>query len=576
MSISYAEAQERLTAPGERFETEVVDVAGRPMTVFAHAPATLRAVVESTRRRGDATFCVYENERLSFSEWLGRVEEFAAGLVQHYGVTKGDRVAIAMRNYPEWTVSWAAAVSIGAIAVSLNAWWNADELNYALGDCEPKVVIGDAERTARIAESCAARGIAMIGVRLEAGAPEADLEGVTRFEQVLVPGASLPEVAVDPDDDATILYTSGTTGFPKGAVSTHRAVISALWCFNLRAGIDRMRAADAAGGRTGADGAAGAGADPAGRPARPVFILIVPLFHVTGCISVMLSCIAAGLKLVIMYRWDPERALELIERERVTNFVGVPTQSIDLVASPRFGDFDTSSLKGVGGGGAPSPKSLVTKVEKSFANAKPNTAYGMTETNAYGPQNTGADYLAHPTSTGRTVRLVEIEARDSGGRSLPAGETGELWMRGPNLIRGYWNRPDATAETIVDGWLASGDIGHVDADGFVYVSDRAKDMVLRGGENVYCSEVENALYEHPDVHEAAVFGLPDERLGETVAASVHLEPGASVTPGELRAFVSERLASFKVPDTIDVRGEPLPRNAAGKFLKRDLREELGA
>ena len=388
--------------------------------------------------------------------------------------------------------------------------------------------------------------------------------GVDRFEDVCIVGGRPPRVDIAPDDDATILYTSGTTGRPKGAVSTHRAVLHALLAYAARAAIERVRSASD-------DGPA-----PTTPPGRPVFILIVPLFHVTGSVPVMLGCLASGLKLVIMHHWDADTALELIERERVTNFVGVPTQSHDLLQSPHFVDHDTSSLISVGGGGAPTPKELVKKVDASFSNAKPNIGYGMTETNSYGPGNSGADYLEHPTSTGRVVAIMDIEARDPEGEPLPAGETGELWMRGPNLIRGYWNRPEATAETIVDGWLRTGDIGRVDEDGFVYVSDRAKDMVLRGGENVYCVEIEDVLYEHPAVHEAAVFGVPDERLGETVAAAVYPKVGSTVTADELRDFVAAHLAAFKVPETIDVRTEPLPRNAAGKFLKRHLRDEQSA
>jgi long-chain acyl-CoA synthetase len=306
----------------------------------------------------------------------------------------------------------------------------------------------------------------------------------------------------------------------------------------------------------------------------PVFILIVPLFHVTGCVPVMLSCFASGLKLVIMYRWDADRALELIERERVTNFVGVPTQSWDLLESPRFADFDTSSLVSVGGGGAPAPPELVRRVESSFKTGRPSIGYGMTETNAYGPQNGGDDYISHPTSTGRATPILEIEVRDPDGRALAPGERGEIWFKGANLIRGYWQKPEATAETIVDGWLRSGDIGRIDDEGFVYVEDRAKDMVLRGGENVYCAEVEAAIYEHPQVYEAAVFGMPHERLGEEVAAAVVLRPGATVTADELREHVGERLASFKVPAHVVVHETALPRNAAGKILKRALREQL--
>jgi long-chain acyl-CoA synthetase len=275
-----------------------------------------------------------------------------------------------------------------------------------------------------------------------------------------------------------------------------------------------------------------------------------------------------------MYKWDPARALELIERERVTQFVGVPTQAWDLLECPDFATRDTSSLVAVGGGGAPAPPELVRRVDRSFRAARPTLGYGMTETNAYGPGNSGADYLRKPTSCGRVVPTMALRVTDADGRVLGPGEVGEIWFRGAHLIRGYWNRPEATAETIVDGWLRSGDIGRIDEEGFVYVQDRAKDMVLRAGENVYCAEVEAALYEHPDVYEAAVFGVPHERLGEEVAAAVVAKPGRTIDPEALRAFLAGHLAGFKIPSRVEIRAEPLPRNPAGKILKRDLRDAL--
>jgi long-chain acyl-CoA synthetase len=304
------------------------------------------------------------------------------------------------------------------------------------------------------------------------------------------------------------------------------------------------------------------------------FILVVPLFHVTGCVPVMLSCFAAGYKLVMMHKWDPARALELIERERVTQFVGVPTQSWDLLECPDFAARDTSSLLSVGGGGAPAPPELVRRVDRSFRAARPGIGYGMTETNAYGPGNAGDDYVRKPTSCGRVVPVVELRVTDDAGRALGPNQVGEIWFRGPNLIRGYWNKPEATAETIVDGWLRSGDIGRIDEEGFVYVQDRAKDMVLRAGENVYCAEVEAVLYEHPDVYEAAVFGVPHERLGEEVAAAIVPKPGKSIDPEALKRFVAQHLAPFKVPSRIAIHAEALPRNPAGKILKRSLRDQF--
>ena len=556
MTLSYDDAAARVTAPGERFEIEDIDIRGIRTRVFTHAPRNLRQIFDTARNRTDATFLVYEDERWSFGDVMASVDGLAAALVERYGVGKGDRVSIGMRNYPEWVISFAAITSIGAVSVSLNAWWTEDELDYALEDSGTKVLIADVERVERSRASAARLGFATIGVRLPAGA--AAFDATDDWTDVVQLGAVLPEVDVDPDDDATILYTSGTTGRPKGAVSTHRAVTQALMAFGCRAAIDRMRKPDAP--RAGDDGV------------PPCFILIVPLFHVTGCVPVMLSCFSSGIKLVIMYKWDSERALELIEREKVTNFVGVPTQSWDLLESPSFSERDTSSLISVGGGGAPAPPQLVARVDSSFKKARPSLGYGMTETNAYGPGNNGDDYVQRPTSTGRVVPVMQIEVRDPEGAPVPPGELGEIWFKGPNLIRGYWNKPEATAETIVDGWLRTGDLGRLDAEGFVYVEDRAKDMVLRAGENVYCAEVEAAIYEHPAVYEAAVFGVPHERLGEEVAATVFVRPGESVTVEELQAHVRERLAPFKVPSRISLVGEALPRNPAGKILKRELRD----
>ena len=551
MTISYDDAITQITAPGERFETTAVELGGIPTTIFRNAPNSLRDIFDAARGYGDTVFLVYEDERLSFTGVMTQVDALGAALVERYGVQKGDRVAIGMRNFPEWVIAFAAITSVGAISVSLNAWWTPDEMDFALEDSGATVLIADEERVERGAESCARLGTRIIGVRLGPSTHE----GVDRYEDIVVLGAPLPDVAIDPDDDATILYTSGTTGRPKGAVSTHRAVVQALLGFGCRAAVERLRRPEAPA--------------PTGAPA---FILVVPLFHVTGCIPVMMSCFASGLKLVMMRKWDPERALELIERERVTNFVGVPTQSWDLLESPSFAATDTSSLVSVGGGGAPAPPQLVKRVSSNFAKASPGIGYGMTETNAYGPQNTGIDYVEHPTSTGRATPILLIDVRDPDGNTVPAGERGEIWFKGPNLIRGYWNRPDATAETIVDGWLRSGDIGRVDDEGFVYVEDRAKDMVLRAGENIYCAEVEAALYEHPAVHEAAVFGVPHDRLGEEVAAAVFLRQGATATVEELQAHVAERLAPFKVPTRMTLNREPLPRNASGKILKRELRD----
>jgi long-chain acyl-CoA synthetase len=566
MVLSYDEAVAAVTAPGERYEIVEAEVRGRPVRVFEQTPPSLRWVFATARARGDEPFVVYENERWSFEHVADHVDALGAALVERYGVAKGDRVALAMRNYPEWVVAYAAVTSIGAVVVPLNAWWTTDELGYGLRQSGSRVVIADRERIERLAalagpgDGESGPGLRVLGVRLPDGFTPAGL-AVDRYEDVVDPdaGLQLPDIDIDPDDDATILYTSGTTGNPKGAVSTHRAVCSALLSYGCRSAVQAaMRG--------------GVPDEPKDFPTS--FILVVPLFHVTGCIPVMLSSYAAGYKLVMMYKWNPERALELIEREHVTTFVGVPTMSWDLLESPDFATRDTSSLVSVAGGGAPAPAELVRRVDKSFSKARPAIGYGMTETNAYGPQNIGDDYVRKPTSAGRAVPTMQVRVVDEQGEPVPAGEVGEIEFYGPNLIRGYWQNPEATAATFHDGWLRTGDLGRIDDEGFIYVEDRAKDMVIRAGENIYCAEVEGVLYEHPAVYEAAVFGIPHERLGEELVAALVLRPDATVTEDEIRQHVGAHLAAFKVPSRIEFSTTQLPRSAAGKILKRELRDSL--
>jgi len=557
--LSWDEAVAQVCGPGGRYELVDGEVDGRPYKLFKNTPPSLRFLFELASGYGDLDHLVYEDERITFAESWARVGAMGALLVDRYGVRHGDRVAIAMRNYPEWITAFQAITSIGAVAVALNAWWTTDELEYGFEDCGAKVAVVDQERAERLAPVREGLGLSLIGVRLTD-----DLEGVDRLEDVLDLSAPLPDVPIDLDDDATILYTSGTTGHPKGAVSTHRAVLSGLLAFGARSAVGALMEPEKA-------------PDPDQPKDRTAYILVVPLFHATGLIPVMLGTTASGAKLVMMYRWDPERALELIERERVTAFVGVPTMSWDLLESPDFEKRDTSSLVSVGGGGAPAPAELVRRVDKGFRQGKPQIGYGMTETNAYGPGNSGADYLRKPTSSGRAVPVMEIRVVDDDGNPVPTGEVGEICFRGPNLIRGYWNKPEATAEVIdQDGWLRSGDLGRLDDEGFIYVEDRAKDMVLRAGENIYCAEVEGVVYEFPGVAEAAVFGVPHERLGEEVALAVVPSPGSTIDEDALLGHLRRHLAAFKVPSVVEIRTDRLPRNASGKVLKRELRDAAEA
>ena len=558
MAMTWDQACAAVCAPGSMFEITEAEVRGATSKVFAMAPPNIRAVF-ALAAANEGEFIVYEDDRWTMTQVLELAGRIGHALVETWGVQKGDRVALASRNYPEWIATFVAIVSTGAVAVPLNAWWLTDELEFAIADSGAKVVLADDERLERILAGTVPEGVQLVAIRSSA---DELADGVIRLDEVLVDGATMPEVEIGPDENMSILYTSGTTGRPKGAVSTHRAVINALLAFAARATV----------------GAVMDGIDPTAPPEpdapQTTFMLPVPLFHVTGLVPVMLGSFVTGAKLVMTHRWDPDRALELIEREKVTNFVGVPTMSWDLLEADTFDQRDTSSLQSVGGGGAPMPPELVQRIEDNFSQGRPGLGYGMTETNAYGPQNGGDMFVANPTSTGKCIPIMQVRVTDSDGNELPTGETGEIWFKGPMLISEYWNRPEATAETLVDGWLRSGDLGHLDDEGFVYVSDRAKDMVLRGGENIYCIEVEAAIYEHPDVYEAAVYGVPHERLGEELACHIMVKPGHSLEAGELQQFLGERLAKFKVPTIVTVVDESLPRNASGKIMKRELRDAM--
>jgi long-chain acyl-CoA synthetase len=555
---SIKEAIATIAAPGQPFEVVERVTNGVTNRVFKNAPETVRDFF-ATSRGLDTTFLVYEDEQWSFDEVMKEVDALSYALVHHYGLKVGDRVGIAMRNLPEWVVSFAAILSVGAISVSLNAWWTEDELDYAIHDSGLSLLIADSERISRAAAICERAGIPILGVRLDELQPLG--HGIRLWNDVVVRGATMPEVVLSPETDATILYTSGTTGLPKGAVSTHGAICQTIMAFLSSASINGARR----------------GPSESGAGVPPSFILIVPLFHVTGCIAVMMGCFSWHLKLVMMYRWEPERALELIERHKVSNFIGVPTQSWDLVESPNFKKYDTSSLIAVGGGGAPAPPALVARVDNAFVQGRPSLAYGMTETNAFGIGIYGDEYVRHPTSTGNTANIVvDVEIRDAEGVALATDQHGEIWLKSPTLIRGYWQRPADTAAAIVDGWLRTGDLGRIDDEGFLYVEDRVTDMILRAGENVYSAEVEAAIYELPAVYEAAVFGVTHERLGEEVGCVVMLKPAMYLDEGELRSYLQTRLANFKVPTRVAFTQEPLPRNPAGKFLKREMQKRYFA
>ena len=557
--VTLPEAQAQLCAPGQKFEFETIDIRGVPTRVWKNALPNLAELAKVGCTYGDRLFVIYEDERVSFDAWFRATSKLAAHL-QSLGVNKGDRVALAMRNLPEWPVIFFAATSIGAICVPLNAWWTGHELAYGLADSGTKILICDAERLERVAPHIAElTGVENILVsRLQTQLPD----NVHRLEDVIgtpknyaaLQQVDLPDVAIEPDDDATIFYTSGTTGNPKGALGTHRNLITNIFSGGYAAARSVLRRGDAL-----------------PDPVPKVGLTVIPMFHVTACSAGLMGSVAAGNTFVFMYKWDTVKAFEIIEREKVNSTGGVPTIAWQLLEHPDREKYDLSSLEAVAYGGAPSAPELVRKIKEVFG-ALPGNGWGMTETMATVTSHSSEDYLNRPTSAGPPVPVADLKIMDADGKiEMAVGEVGELWARGPMIVKGYWNNPTATAETFIDGWVRTGDLARVDEEGFCYIVDRAKDMLIRGGENIYSSEVENVLYDHPAVTDAAIIGIPHRTLGEEPAAVVHLAPGTSATEAELQQWVRDRLAAFKVPVHIIFCEDTLPRNANGKILKKDLK-----
>ena len=572
MDRHYREAWDELTAPGAPFAWSVTDVRGVPTRTYDAAPPNMAQVWAGSIVHGDADYLVYEDERMSYAEAHKAVDALAAHL-SDVGVGHGDRVALALRNYPEWALAYWATVRLGAVVIGMNAWWTGPELEFGLADSTPKVMVCDAERLDRVMPHLAglrsSGPLHLVGVRLPAGARLPD--DAVRWEDALASATEhgpAPEPTIDPDDDLCVFYTSGTTGHPKGAVLTHRGATSNL--FNL--GFWQVMAASAE-ARAVAAGEPPPGSEKKAGESYPGSVLAVPLFHVTGCNCCLHPITAVGGRLTLMHRWDPEVALELIERERPASLTGVPTMTRELLNSPDFERRDTSSLSHVGGGGAPVQPDLVHKIEDRLE-GRPSTGYGLTEVNGVITINVGHFFMAKPASAGSPCPIMETRIVADDGTDQGPGEHGELWVRGGNVFRGYLNRPEANAEALTDGWFHTGDIGYLDDDGFLFLVDRAKDMVLRSGENVYSAEVEAAIYEHPAVAEAAVFAVPDERHGEAVGAAIVLLPGAECSAEELRDHTRRLIAGFKVPEHLWFLDEALPTNANGKFVKRDLRDRL--
>ena len=533
--------------PGGRI---VIERDARGQAIVGNFPATLPSFF--------ATFCALNgaveaviagDERLTFAD-LGRLSDAVArGLVAR-GVAKGDRVGIAMRNCPSWIVTYMGALKAGAIATLINGWWQAEELRHALELTAPKLILADAPRAARIANVAGDWELVSLPVELRAEDALAALMGAD-------PMTALPEVT--PDDDATILFTSGSTGEAKGALSSHRAVTTAVYVYATHLmtllGILTTR-----------------GTPPANPPKT---LVNVPLFHVTGEIPVLLTSFIIGRGMVLMPKWDAGEALRLIGHEKVTYFVGVPTMSLELMNHPDRDQHDLSSLTDIAAGGAARPTAHVTRLQESFAGAQPALGYGLTETNAVGCGNFWSNYADKPASTGRpTAPYVEMAILGERDQHLSSGERGEIAIRTAANITGYWQNPEATAAAFTtDHFLKTGDIGFLDEDGYLFIVDRKKDIIIRGGENIAGAEVEAALYACIGIAEAAVFGAPDERLGEIVVAVLHPAEGAAIDETALRTFLTGRLAAYKIPERMIFSDEPLPRLGTGKIDRVALKQK---
>ena len=560
-----AEAIEHITTNEPMFALGEAEIRGIRLPVFQNAPPHLRAVLQlAVAEHGDATFLVFEEERSSFSDFNTQVNRLAQALVDEYGIKAGDRVAICMRNYPEYMVAMMAIVSIGAVIVFLNSWWTGEELIYGFEDSGAKLVFTDGPRGGAIAPFAQKLGISMVMVR-----SELQNSAARGYQDVLasVPSADASDVEIAPDADFAVMYTSGSTGHPKGVVQTHRGAISAIMSWLMVALVRE---------------AMGKGVelpkDENGDELQSAMLLTTPLFHVSATHACFLVSMVSGARLVLMHKWDADAAIDLIERENIVRFFGVPTMSAELMEAAVREGKTLPTLRSLEAGGAKRPAAQVAKLAQAMPHAEPANGFGMTETNALGIGIRGQEYVDRPGAAGRLYPpLQELKIVDDNDRPVANGSVGELAIRSAANMRCYLNKPEATAEALRDGWLYTGDLATVDDEGIVTIVDRKKDVIIRGGENISCLEVDAALHLHPDIVEAAVFSVPDERLGETVGAGVQLKAGADLDEAALQGFLRDHLASFKVPAQIWFRHEPLPRGGTEKTDRRALRLEcLGA
>ena len=557
-AMTLDQAVHHLTTTNPSFAVTDAEIRGVTYRVFANVPANLRALMQASREvqgNGVAEYLVFGSERWTFDQFCHETNRMARVLEQILKIRPGDRVALAMSNCPEMAMLMLAIASIGGVVVFLNAWWTSEELDYALGDTGARVVFCDGTRLKRLRDLGKSKQLQLIGVRSGEGSGDLDYTGLRDG----MADAGWPEVEIDQDQDFAIMYSSGTTSHPKGVVLTHRGAINAVFTWAMQGALAPLL-----------------DPPPADAPAapRPSALVVTPLFHVTATHPVLLLSMPMGAKLTLLDRWDADQAVRVIEAEKVTRFMGVPTQSADLIGAAERQGAKLETLEYLGSGGAKRPPVQVAELAQRFPRAQIATGWGMTETNANGIGTGGRDYLARPDVAGRLYPPIqELRLLDEDGQEAGVGEVGEITVKSPCNMRCYLNKPEETAEVLQDGWLRTGDLGKIDRDGIVTIVDRKKNIIIRGGENIACLDVEAALHRHPAVAEACVFSLPDQRLGEVVGAGVQIHANQKASQQDLIGFLEKHIARFKLPEQIWIQHTPLPRAATDKINRRGLRRD---
>jgi steroid-24-oyl-CoA synthetase len=555
-ALTLEQAVREVTTTNPTFKVGSADIRGVHYPVFENIPPHIRALLQASHEvqdNGAAEYIVFGNERWSYEEFCCETKRMAHVLQDNLGIQQGDPVAIALPNCPEMAILTSAIASIGAVTVFVNAWWTTQELDYALNDSRAKTIFADAKRVERLLPLAKDIDLQLIGVR--------DGEDLTELRYSTLRDAmaddSWPTVDIHTDDDFAVMYSSGTTGQPKGVVLTHRGALSSVFTWLMQAAMAPLLDPPAE------------DAPPAPRPA---VLVGTPLFHVTALHSLFLLSIPAGAKFVMLSKWDAENAVNVIRDEKVTRFMGVPTQSADLMAMAVQLNETLPTLEFLGAGGAKRPAAQVSGLAEKFPLAKIATGWGMTETNANGIGMSGPDYVSRPGSAGKLYPPIQqLKFLDDDGVEVPIGTVGEITVKSPSNMRCYLNKPEATDEIYQEGWLRSGDLGMIDDDGFVTIVDRKKNIIIRGGENIACLDVEGAIHHHPTVAEACAFSVPDDRLGEIVGALIQLKPGVQLAADELQEFLADHIAHFKIPQHVWFQGEPLPRIATDKIDRRAVR-----